>query len=817
MEMLRLSRLGRVAAAAAILVALVAVPASAEASTVTVHARMGPALGVIPSVAGPDIAVGANVPEAYHGGPVMHAVRVHTIFWAPPGYRFDGPPSSGTLGYEAMVQRFFGDVSRDSGQTGNVFSILREYGDNGGVGGYNIAYNPATDSVDAAEPYPSVDQQCASPNGVATCVTDVELQQEIDHVIQAQGGGARGLGNLWLIFLPPNVDTCVFPGSCASNAYAGYHSVSNLDHGVTIYAVLPDPLVELPLAPGADPQGNPDAEETVIDAAHETIEAMTDPEGTGWMDPNGMENADKCEVGPQLGTPLGYAPNGSPYNELIGGEEWLIQEIWSNVSRGCVQTSKATPPAPSLPQVHLTQFSPWVRGNIGAATAHVSVTVTLTRTGTLVAGVRTSTRSDGSWGPVRIRSLTRSAEHAFGDDRDTVRVTYGNGGPPRDTILTGNGGNPFTESGWTGWYDLDHGSAVFSAFGVNGVLVSPCFQTGVLSLEINGVPTPSPTDLCGTETDVAIDNTAAIGPGALVTLQSQDNRAVTAGNPAGALVTLGVSLGEANSVGPNDNNQIIFPPTGFPSCTANLRSQRVSCTGLVPSATYLLGRRRGHATVRARADGNGSIAPMAFPGRVPLTGGDVVTLTGAAHRALTTLHVAHLRVHLLGAQTVVASGTCQAGDYYGPAPSSPPVNAAAGAPGIAGSGRICPPDGSARGLPARGIEQTDDLSGGETFTTVPELQFTSPSDGATLYGPFVALASAGIPTPRHAVLSSGARVSVTITAASGGPPVFHAGNVAVSGGVRVRGLAAGAYTARWVLTDAAGDTRAVVTHFVEAG
>ena len=27
-------------------------------------------------------------------------------------------------------------------------------------------------------------------------------------------------------------------------------------------------------------------------------------------------------------------------------------------------------------------------------------------------------------------------------------------------ILTGNGGNPFTESGWTGWTDLDNGYAL---------------------------------------------------------------------------------------------------------------------------------------------------------------------------------------------------------------------------------------------------------------------------------------------------------------------------------------------------------------------
>ena len=49
---------------------------------------------------------------------------------------------------------------------------------------------------------------------------------------------------------------------------------------------------------------------------------------------------------------------------------------------------------------------------------------------------------------------------AVGDDRDEIVVEYGAGGPTpsKQAILTGNGGNPFTESGWTGWTDLDNGT-----------------------------------------------------------------------------------------------------------------------------------------------------------------------------------------------------------------------------------------------------------------------------------------------------------------------------------------------------------------------
>jgi hypothetical protein len=715
------------------------------------------------------------------------------------------------------VQRFFADVSHDSGATNSVFSVLSQYGDGGGPGGYTIAYSPAADAIDATDPYPPASQQCASPNGIATCVTDLELQQEIDHVIQTSDPSARGLGNLWLIFLPPNVDTCMQPGNCGSNAYGGYHSLSNLGHGATIYAVVPDPLIETTIPPGSDPQGNPDAESAIDAASHETLEAMTDPQGNGWMDPNGSEVGDKCELGPDVGTPLGYATNGSPYSQLIAGDKWLLQTMWSNADGGCVMSSTAaTSPLP-LPQVHLTQFSSSVSGRIGAAKANVTVTVTLDRARTVVAGVRTMTRSDGSWGPVSLRSLTRAPVHAFGDDRDKVHVEYGAGGPTDDTILTGNGGNAFAAAGWTGWFDLDHGFSVASGFGAGGVLIGPCFQTGVLQLTIDGTATQSPTDACGTETDVSILQTGPIPPGAALRFRSEDNRAVTMANPNGALVSLAVPFGEANSVSTIANNQVLFAPSGFPTCTANLRSQRVSCTGLVPGARYTLTRRRGHATVSAKANHRGSTPAVGLPGSLGLTGGDVVTLGNAAHRTLSTLHVAHLRVNILGDQASIASGTCEAGDYYGPAPASPPTNAAVGAPGIADTGKICPADGSAKGLAVVHIEQTDDLSGGTTLTSVPQLEFTSPSNGATLYGRFVALAGAGIPTPKHAVISSGAVVAVTVTPASGGAAVFRAPNVNNGGGVPAPALARGAYRAKWVLTDANGDTRTVTTRFVEAG
>ena len=93
-------------------------------------------------------------PVVYHGGEVMRNVTLHTIFWAPPGYHFDGPPSSTTLGYEALIKQFLVDVAHDSSDPHNAFSTLTQYHDGHGPGSTHIAYDPATDSIDLSSPYP---------------------------------------------------------------------------------------------------------------------------------------------------------------------------------------------------------------------------------------------------------------------------------------------------------------------------------------------------------------------------------------------------------------------------------------------------------------------------------------------------------------------------------------------------------------------------------------------------------------------------------------------------------------------------------------
>lgn len=611
------------------------------------------------------------------------------------------------------------------------------------------------------------------------------------------------------MLLPPDVDTCSSAGTCATNVFAGYHSAFQFGHGVTVYSPIPDPLVEFTPPPGQDPQGNPEAEMTIDTIAHEVVEAMTDPLGTAWMDPNGFETADKCETGPQNGTPLGYASDGSPYNQLIDGHQYLIQDIWSDARSGCVQSSTAVASVPALHTVHLRQFSRAVSGSIGTP-RRVPVTVILARGKTPVAVGATQSRADGSWGPVTLRGPD-GQPHAVGDDRDEIEILYGldKTSPAPDFIQIGNGGNPFNEAGWTGWFDLDNGYAVLSTGRTTKVLVGPCAQTGVLSLRIGGRPAPSPTDLCETEADAAVVSVPHVGDGTAMTLTSEDNRGAYLLQPDGALVDLTVPVGEPDSVSALGNNQLLYVPTGFPACTAFLRIRTVRCSGLVPRARYTLTRHR-HTIGHGRAGLAGAVAISGLP----VKGGDVLNLIDAGGRRLTSLHVAHLRIRITGNQTQVASGTCQPGDYWGPPLTKPPVGASIGV-GVAGTGAICPNNGSAAGLSTADIAQTDDFSGGQTVTQVPLIESTSPIQDETLYGSFVASAQSGLPGPHGSVSAGGVPVSLTITRAGSRRTVFHAADVDTARGVDVPALAPGPYIANWVLRDAAGDTRTVTTRFVD--
>jgi hypothetical protein len=158
----------------------------------------------------------------------------------------------------------------------------------------------------------------------------------------------------------------------------------------------------------------------------------------------------------------------------------------------------------------------------------------------------------------------------------------------------------------------------------------------------------------------------------------------TVTNPNGGLVSLTIPVGEADAVSPFSNplglaTGIPFNVTGFPTCSADLGLQTVTCTGLVPGEVYTLSD--GGQTVSGAADGNGALTePMT------IHRGDTVALNKSAPRTLTTLRVANLQVSIDDANPgVVNHVDGDRSQRRHPDPDHPVRRAVGGATGAAGA------------------------------------------------------------------------------------------------------------------------------------
>lgn len=91
--------------------------------------------------------------------------------------------------------------------------------------------------------------------------------------------------------------------------------------------------------------------------SHEANEAITDPLLNAWYDAADQENADKCRhSSDDFGSPLGGA-SGALFNQLIGGDQYYLQQEWGNGAGACEQRNhcqqptsrRRRPPPPALP------------------------------------------------------------------------------------------------------------------------------------------------------------------------------------------------------------------------------------------------------------------------------------------------------------------------------------------------------------------------------------------------------------------------------------------------------------------------------------
>src|SRR5215472_3029069 len=295
----------------------------------------------------------------YNGGPVMPSNTDYMVLWAPPG------TTPYPAGYVFGLERYFKDLAHDSGGHQNVDSVSAQYNDlTGAFSKYQVTFGGVLLDTD---PYPPA--QC--PTGgtgvtgtVTNCLTDPQIQTELTNLVTSRGL-KTDLSHEYFLLPPPGVETCFTNdsttgfGGCSAGeprhiaAFCAYHQNTTLSP-MLLYSDNPfdatNPLCE----DGNNPTGNIAGGEINGGLSHEHNESSTDPlPNDAWTNGaganHGEEVGDQCEG--QFGKPLGTAPNGAKYNQVINGHFYWYQEEWSNQTHSCRQRLT---PTKARPQAMLT-------------------------------------------------------------------------------------------------------------------------------------------------------------------------------------------------------------------------------------------------------------------------------------------------------------------------------------------------------------------------------------------------------------------------------------------------------------------------------
>jgi hypothetical protein len=279
----------------------------------------------------------------YNGGPVMPANANYTLYWDPSGGA--AYPSD----YRAGIDRFLTDLGADSGGDQNVDSVATQYND--AAGNFASYSSRFAGRLDDADPYPA--NGCSD---APICLTTAQIEAELARYITAHGLPRDRLHE-YFVLTPPGVEGCIDAkptDGCSAGAtdpsFCAYHSEGLAGGLPFVYAN--DPYVTG--NPVCDDGNHPNA--STADGAlqgglvHEHDESITDPlPDTGWYDFEAAsmlaEIGDKCVE--TFGSPLGTAPNGADYNQLVNGHPYWYQEEYSNQGRSCLQRFRFTGTAPT--------------------------------------------------------------------------------------------------------------------------------------------------------------------------------------------------------------------------------------------------------------------------------------------------------------------------------------------------------------------------------------------------------------------------------------------------------------------------------------
>lgn len=168
----------------------------------------------------------------------------------------------------------------------------------------------------------------ATSEYLGNALSDSQIQRIVSDAIS---GGHLAKDSNGLYFVLTQKDVNETSGFCTQ--YCGWHTGGSILGSDIKYSFVgnPDRCPSACEEQTKAPSGDSGTSGMTSIMAHESEEAISDPDLNAWYDHRGEENADKCAW--TFGTES-TASNGSKYNITLGGVEYLIQRNWVNANGG---------------------------------------------------------------------------------------------------------------------------------------------------------------------------------------------------------------------------------------------------------------------------------------------------------------------------------------------------------------------------------------------------------------------------------------------------------------------------------------------------
>lgn len=251
---------------------------------------------------------------SWHGGPVMpNTVNVYYIWY---GNWATGAKPSDSAATVGLMETFANGLGNSGYE-----NINSTYGDNS---------NNVTGSLHFGG-------SVFNNYSAGKRLRDSNVQQVVASAISS---GALPKDSNGIYFVLTSSDVSEQSGFCTR--YCGWHTHGTISGSDLKYSFVgnPDRCPSGCEAQTNSPNGDSGADGMASIIAHESEEAISDPDLNAWYDGSGAENADKCAW--KFG-PTQTLSTGAKYNETIGGDKWLIQMNWENArGGGCDQALGGT-------------------------------------------------------------------------------------------------------------------------------------------------------------------------------------------------------------------------------------------------------------------------------------------------------------------------------------------------------------------------------------------------------------------------------------------------------------------------------------------